>query len=100
MEEIGIPELTEEQVETLCEIAEEAARNHILSKIPSRRISALDITVDIEGKKPITVNIEVNLELSPLMKGFDAETLVKEATNNALNSVESHLRDLACKFSK
>lgn len=100
MEEIGIPELTEEQVETLCEIAEEAARKHILSKIPLRRISALDVTVDIEGKKPVTVNVEVNLELSPLMKDCDVETLVKEATSNALCAVENYLRELACKLAK
>jgi len=100
VEELGIPTLTIEQVETLCGIAEEAARKYILSKVPPRRISALDITVDTEGVKPVTVNVEINLELSPLMKSYDVEKLVKEAINSALKSVENYLRELTCKSTK
>ena len=35
----GIPELTDEQIEEICEIAEEAARKYILSKVPLKKIS-------------------------------------------------------------
>jgi len=42
LEEIGIPELTLKQVEELCGVAERAAREYILSKLPSRRISVLN----------------------------------------------------------
>lgn len=100
MEEIGIPELTLEQVEELCEIAEEAARKYILSKVPLRRISTLNVTVDAEGTKPITINVDVEVVLSPLMKNFDVEKLTREATEIAFASIEKHLRKLSCKSTK
>jgi len=100
LEEIGIPELTAEQLEKLCEIGEKAARDHILSKVSASRISALDITVDTEGSKPVMVNVEVEVTLSPLMKGFDVEKLTKEATEKAFAAIREHLREVACKSKK
>lgn len=100
MEEIGIPKLTSEQVEELCEIAEKAAREYVMSKIPSHRISSLDITIETEGAKPVTVNVDVGVTLSPLMKNYDVKRLVNEATEEAFASIEKYLRELACKFTK
>lgn len=100
MEEIGIPELTSKQVEELCEIAEETAREYILSKVPSRRVSTLNITVDTEGTKPITVSVDVEVTLSPLMKNYNVEELTREATKKAFASAERYLRELTCKSKK
>lgn len=100
MEEIGIPELTPGQREELCAVAEKAARNHVLSKVPSNRISVLNVTVDAEGTKPVTVNVEVELTLSPLMKDYNVKKLANEATEKAFASVEAFLRELACKSSR
>ncbi|MDH5623911.1 MAG: DUF3194 domain-containing protein [Candidatus Bathyarchaeota archaeon] len=100
MEEIGILELTVEQVEELCEIAEETAREYILSKVPPRRISTLNATVDAEGTKPVTINVDVEVVLSPLMKNFAVEKLVKEATERAFESIEKYLRKLSCKSTR
>jgi hypothetical protein len=100
LEEIGILELTIEQVEELCEIAEETAREYVLSRVPPRRILTLNVTVDAEGTKPITINVDVEVVLSPLMKNFDVEKLVKEATERAFASIEKYLRKLSCKSKK
>ena len=100
MEEMGISELTSEQVEELCEVAEKAAREHVLSKVPSRRISALNITVETEGTKPVSVNVDVEITLSPLMKNYDVKKLANEAIKKAFTSVERCLRDFACKSTK
>ena len=100
MKETGILELTLEQVEELCEIAEETAREYVLSKVPPRRISTLNVTVDAEGTKPITINVDVKVVLSPLMKNFDVEKLVKEATERAFASIEKYLRKLSCESTK
>ena len=97
---MGIPELTAEQVEELCDTAEKAARGYILSKIPPGRISVLNITVDTEGLKPITVNVDVEVTLSPLMKSYDVKKLASEATKKAFLSIETYLRKLACKSSR
>jgi phosphoribosyl-dephospho-CoA transferase len=98
--ETGIPELTLEQVEELCERAEQAARTYVLSKVSTGRIATLDVSVDAEGTKPVTVNVEVTVVLSPLMKDFDVEALTKEATKRAFAIIEEYLRELRCKSKK
>ena len=100
MEEVGISELTVRQLEKLCEIGEKAARDYILSKVSARRITTLDITVDTEGSKPVTVNVEVEITLSPIMKDFDVEKLTKEAVEKAFEAVKQYLREQACKSTK
>ncbi|MFA5364543.1 MAG: DUF3194 domain-containing protein [Candidatus Bathyarchaeia archaeon] len=100
MDEIGFPELTMEQVSELCETAEQAARDYVLSKVPTSRIVALDVTVDAEGTKPVTVNVEANIVLSPLMKDFDVKDLTKQATKRAFERVEQYLRELKCNSTK
>ena len=100
MEETGIPELTLEQVAELCERAEQAARKYVLFKIPKNRIATLDVTVDAEGTKPLTVNVDVTVVLSPLMKDFDVEALTKEATKIAFAHIEETLRELSCQSKK
>ena len=100
MEEIGIPELTIEQVTELCEGAEWAAREYILSKVSTSRIVTLDLSVDAEGTKPVTVNVDISVVLSPLMKGFDVEALTKEAKKRAFTHIEEYLRELRCESKK
>jgi hypothetical protein len=98
--EIGIPELTLEQVEELCERAEQAARDYVLSKVSTRRIAVLDVSVDAEGTKPVTIDVDVTVVLSPLMKNFDVEALTQEATKQAFAIIEEYLRELKCKSKK
>ena len=100
MADDGIPELTLEQVEELCEGAEQAARKYVLSKVSNSRIASLDVTVDAQGTKPITVNVDVSVVLSPIMKNFDVESLTKEATKQAFAHIEEYLRELKCKSKK
>ena len=100
LEEIGLSELTVEQLEKLCEIGEKAAREPILSKVSTRRISTLDVTIGTEGTKPITVNVDVELALSPLMRNFSVEKLTKEATEKAFEAINGYLRELACKSTR
>ena len=96
----GIPELTIEQVEDLLEHAEQAAREYVLSQVPASRITDLDVIVDAETIKPLTVNVDVEVVLSPLMKDFDVEALAKEATKRAFICFEENLRELECKLKK
>ena len=100
LQEIGISELTSEQVETLCAVAEKAARNYVLSQVPSHKVSVLNIAVDAEGVKPVTVNVEVEIILSPLMKNYDVKKLAEEATKQAFKAVEAYLRELTCKSTR
>ena len=94
MEELGIPDLTTEQTETLCSTVENAARRHVLSKVPSKMVEKLNISVEADGTKPVNLTVEIDLALSPKTKNFDVDTLVKEAVKEALRASENYLRKL------
>jgi post-segregation antitoxin (ccd killing protein) len=94
VEELGLPDLTTEQIETLCSTAENAARKYVLSKMPLKMVEKLNISVEAEGAKPVNVAVEIDLALSAKMKDFDAEALVNEAVKEALAASESYLRKL------
>jgi hypothetical protein len=92
--ELGIPELTTEQIETLSTIAENAARKYVLAKVSSKMINRLDISVEAAGSKPVSVTVEVDVELTAQAETINPETLVKEATNEAHNAIEKYLRKI------
>ncbi len=94
MVELGIPELTTEQIETLCQTAEDAARKTILAKVSNKEIDRLDISIEADGAKPVNLTVEINLVLSPQAKGADVQTLVEEAVNQAHKAAENFLRNL------
>jgi len=94
VEELGIQELTSEQIEEVCSIAEKAARESVTSKVSPKRIEALNVTVEAEGTKPVTLTVEVDVSLSPLMKDFNVQKLVDEAVKEAFASAEKYLKDL------
>ena len=94
MVELGFPELTTEQIENLCSTAENAARKYILSKVSNKDIDRLDISVEADGSKPVNVTVEIDLILDPQTKSVDADTLVKEAVNEAHKATENFLRKI------
>ena len=94
MVELGIPELSTEQIETLCATAENAARKYVLSKVSSKMVDRLDISVEAEGSKPVNVTVEIDLVLVPQTKDIDVQALVKEATNEAHKAIENYLRKI------
>jgi len=96
VEELGISELTSEQIEELCAIAEEAARGYVLSKVPSKRIDTINVSVEVEGTKPVSLTVDIDIALSPLMKEVDVQRLVNEAVKEAFTSAEKFLRELTC----
>jgi hypothetical protein len=94
VEELSIPELTSEQIEELCSIAEETARRSVLSKVMQKKIETLNISVEAEGTKPLNLVVDVDVVLSPIMKDFDVETLTQEAIKTAFAAAEKYLREL------
>ena len=94
MVEIGLPELTTEQVEALCETAENAARKHIQTKLSSKLVDHLDITVEAQGTKPIDLSVEIDIVLNDKAKGVDVNVLVNGAVEQAHLASETFLRKL------
>ena len=98
--DLGIPDLTSEQIERLCLIAEEAARKHVLSKISKKNIEKLDVCTEVEGTKPVRLEINVDIGLSPTLGNFNVQKLANEAVNAGFKSAEKYLRELACHSQK
>jgi post-segregation antitoxin (ccd killing protein) len=94
VEKLVLPDLTTEQIETLCKIAEKTARKHVLSKAHSKMVEKLDISVAAEGTKPLNLTVEVDLVLSPKPRNLNADTLVNEAIKEALEASDTYLRKL------
>jgi post-segregation antitoxin (ccd killing protein) len=94
MAELGIPELSTEQIELLSSNAEETAKNYVLSKVSAKDLDRLDIAVEVDGAKPVKVTVEIDLLLTKQAKGIDAEALVKEAVKEAHKATENFLRKL------
>ncbi len=93
MDELGFPELSTEQIELLCQTAEDAARKSILSKVSNKDIDRLDIAVEVEGTKPVNVTVEINLLLAKTA-GTAAEPVVTAAVAEAHKATETFLRKL------
>lgn len=96
MENAGIEELTSVQIEELCITAEEAARRYVLSKVPSKEIETLNISVEAEGEKTLTLTVDMDIVLSPLMRGFNVQNLVDEAVKEAFAVAEKYMREIKC----
>lgn len=96
MEELGLPSLTEEQVEQLCKTAEQAARKHVLARVPSKKIETLNVTVEAEHAKPLQLAVDIEIRLSPTIKGIDVQKLCDTAVKQAFAKAENYLRELKC----
>ncbi|MEM4703462.1 MAG: DUF3194 domain-containing protein [Candidatus Bathyarchaeia archaeon] len=100
MEEIGIQELTSEQVEQLCVAAEEAARKHVYSIVPKKNVETLNIAAEVEGTKPVNLAVDVEIILKPASEGIDVQKLADEAVKKAFEAAEKYLREQACHSKK
>jgi len=94
VETLALPELTSEQIENLCSMVENAAREHIFSQVSSKIVEKLNISVAAEGEKPLDITIEIEAALSPQAKSVALTQLVDDAAKEALRAGEDYLRTL------
>lgn len=94
MVELGLPELTTEQIEALCETAENVARKYIHTKVNPKLVDRLDITVEAQGSKPIDLSVEIDLILNEATKNVNVDVIVQEAVAQAHLESENFLRKL------
>lgn len=94
MEELDLPELTAEQMEALCLTAENAARRHVLANFSAKMVARLNVSVEVDGAKPVSLTVEIDLSLAPQMTEVDLGELVNEAAKEALRVSENYLRKL------
>jgi len=98
--ELRVSSLSYDQIGEICEMAEEAARRTILSRVPSRGISDLSISVASDGTETLAVEVEVEISLSPLFRNVDAKKLTEESVEAAFGAIEKHLREIGCQYER
>jgi Protein of unknown function (DUF3194) len=94
VEELGLPELTSEQIEELCTTVEDAAKKYIFSKVSPKMVERFNISVEAEGEKPLRLIVDVDIALAPSLKEYAIDQLVKDATKEALKASDDYLRKL------
>jgi uncharacterized protein DUF3194 len=83
---------TDEEIEQMCLAAEDAARRHLMSKIPLKRLSDLEVMVEAIGDKPLMLSVDVAIELAS--GNEDVDPLVDDATDLAFSAAEAKAREL------
>jgi hypothetical protein len=97
----GLSELTSEQIEELCLLAEETARKHVCSRIPKKNIETLNITAEAEGTKPMSLAIDIDVSLKrSASESFDVQRIADDAVKEAFKTAENYLREHACHSQK
>jgi len=96
LEDLGLPELTNEQIKELFIVAEAAARKYVYSRVSIKNVEKLSVSAEAEGTRPVNLTVEVDIDLSPTMKNFRVKNLVETAVKEALKSAEEYLRKLTC----
>ena len=83
---------TDDEIESICSAAEEAARKFILSKISLKRLEDLDLSIEAVGDKPLSVTIEVAVETD--LDDAELDTIIDKATDAAFAAAEARVREL------
>jgi len=92
VEELGMPELTTEQIEASCSTAENAGKKHVLAKVSFKKVERLNMSVEAKGAKSTNLAVETDSKLSPHRKYSALGKLVHEAVKEALLAIENYLR--------
>ncbi len=96
MEEPNKFSLSDDQIEKLCTLADEAARKYVASKISKNEISDLTISVDLEETKGLKVEVVVDLTLSESFTKADVKNLADEAVKSAFKVIDEYMKEVAC----
>ena len=94
MSERSISSLPYERLEEICEIAEDAARKYITSKLPKKAVSDLTISVDLELSETLNVNVDVEVTLSPLYRNVNVKEIAEGSVKAAFEAVERYLKKI------
>ncbi|MFW9848953.1 MAG: DUF3194 domain-containing protein [Candidatus Thorarchaeota archaeon] len=91
--EIGLPELDEEQLNSLVEECEQEISNFILSKIPVKSVEDLTVVCIFELSDQLDVSIEIDVS-QKYDTGHNLEELIEKATQHGYEWLEKQLREL------
>ncbi|WP_457751260.1 DUF3194 domain-containing protein [Thermococcus sp.] len=91
---IGLPELSEEQLIEVGELAQETIIKHVFDVLNRSDVKDIEVTMRINRDETLDLGIEVYLEV-PVFVKVDVEGLIDEALEKAYEVVEKRLREIA-----
>jgi len=84
--------LTQDEIEEICEAAENAARSHLFTKVNPKQVSDFEIAVEATGDKPLTLTVDISV-----FSSFPTDRLcrlIDEACDSALKAAEQKAKEL------
>jgi len=90
---IGLPELSEEEIIEIGELAQGVIIKHVFSELNRSDVKDIEVTTRIRDET-LNLEIEVYLEV-PVFVKVDVERLIDEALEKAYEAVERKLREIA-----
>jgi hypothetical protein len=97
-EELLLSELSSDELQSVSETAELTVREVIFSKVSRKLVDDLAVVVDIDVHNHASIDIEVELRLSPLLHETDVDALIDEAISLGFRSAEKKAKEiLACR---
>jgi len=96
LEEPNKLSLSDDQIEELCILADEAARKYVTSKISKNEITDMAVSVNLEDAHELVIEIEVELSLSDLHSDEDAKKLANEAVKSAFRAIDEYVKEAKC----
>lgn len=91
---IGLPELSESDIISLGDLAQEVILKHIFSSLHKSDVKDIEVVTRINQEDTLDLEVDVYIEV-PVFVKVDVDRLVKEALDIAYKKVEERLREIA-----
>ncbi|WP_297477835.1 DUF3194 domain-containing protein [Thermococcus sp.] len=91
---IGLPELSEEQLIDIGELAQETIIKEVFDALNRSDVKDIEVTMRINREDTLNLEVEVYLEV-PIFLKVDVDELIEKAVEKAYEAVESKLREIA-----
>ena len=91
---IGLPELSEEQLIDIGELAQETIIKEVFDALNRSDVKDIEVTMRINREDTLDLEVEVYLEV-PIFLKVDVDELIEKAVEKAYEAVESKLREIA-----
>ncbi len=93
---IGLPEMSEEELAAIGELAQETAINHVFAHLTKSEVKDIEAVVRVTRDETLNLELELYIEV-PIFVKVDVDALVEEALEKAYRKVEERLREIAGK---
>ncbi|WP_461865546.1 DUF3194 domain-containing protein [Thermococcus sp.] len=91
---IGLPELDEDELVAIGELAQETVINHVFTHLAKSEVKDIEAVARITRDETLNLELELYIEV-PIFVRVDVDALVEEALRRAYQKVEEKLRSLA-----